>query len=303
VVQVVPARDWFAAVVRDWFAAMGFCSSCWPCWPNRPNRSDVRVAPVPVVPAGQVKKFKGFKEHAYRLVFPFEDTFQGITPDLLTILPSGVIENSKKLEAEPERGLIAYTHAQFVEASVAQKVVEVDTESVWKAKAYSETPFVKMSGGKYSLVQTWPTRFNDKFKQDFHPTETTTDNVHFEPAAVEAFRTCMETLFGAGATNKAKIQYCHKVTLNNFACYVGLTEALKDHLQKNQAEMTEVGIKEWMEDGFVSFGEDGKKKPVEKPFKMEKNTQYVIYKKVGWETMGCCKTLEQFVKESEFLAD
>jgi len=34
---------------------------------------------------------------------------------------------------------------------------------------------------------------------------------------------------------------------------------------------------------------------------MEKNTQYVIYKKAGWETMGCCKPLEQFEKECEFL--
>jgi len=250
----------------------------------------------------KVKKYTGFKEHAYRLLFPFEDKFPDMAPDLLTILPSGVIENFKKLEAEKERGLIAYTHAQFVKAGVAQKVVD-NPESSWSAKAYSETPFVRMSGGKYSLVQTWPTRFNAKFKEDFDCKEATTDTKHFEPGAVQAFKTCMETMFGAGATNKSPIQYCHKVTTNNFPCYVGLTENLKDRMRKNPAEMEEVGIKELTEDGFLSTGQDGKNNPVEKPFKMEKNTQYVIYKKVGWETMGCCKPLEQFERECEFLGE
>jgi len=247
----------------------------------------------------KVKKYAGFKEHAYRLLFPFEDKFPGMTPDLLTILPSGVIENSKTLEAEKERGLIAYTHAQFVEPSVAQKIVD-NPESSWNTKAYSETPFVTTSGG---LVQTWPTRFNAKFKEEFERTEATTDTTHFEPGAVQAFKTCMETLFGAGATNKTPIQYCHKVTTNNFPCYVGLTENLKDHLQKNPAEMAEVGIKELTADGFISTGRDGKNNLVEKPFKMEKNTQYVIYKKNGWTIMGCCKTLQQFNKECEFLGE
>jgi len=247
-----------------------------------------------------VKKYKGFKEHAYRLVFPFEDKFPDLAPDLLTILPSGVIENSKKLESEAERGLITYPFSQFVDITVAQRIVDTD-DSPWNTKAYSETPFVTKSGDKYSLVQTWPTRFNAKFKEDFECKEDNTDPKHFEPGAVQAFKNCVESMFGTGATDKSRIQHCHKVTVNNFSCYVGKTEALKDYLQKNQTEMTEVGIKELTAEGFLSFGKDGKDKPLEKPFKMEKKTEYVVYKKVGWETMGCCKTLDQFLKECEFL--
>jgi len=249
-----------------------------------------------------VKKYKGFREHAYRLVFPYEDKFPDLEPELLTILPSGVIENSKKLAAEKERGLITYPYAQFVEAIVAQTVVH-NADSSWNTNAYSETPFVTESGGKFSLVQTWPTKFNAKFKEDFECNETNTDTSHFEPGAVQAFKTCIDTLFGEDATDKSRIQHCHKVTLNNFPCYVGLTESLKDYLKKNPAEMTEVGIKELTPEGFISTGKDGKDNPVEKPFKMESNTKHVIYKKVGWETMGCCKPLEQFLKECEFQAE
>jgi len=50
----------------------------------------------------------------------------------------------------------------------------------------------------------------------------------------------------------------------------------------------------------MATGEDGKGNKIEKPSKMEANT--VIYQKVGWETMGCCKTKEQFDKEAEFFA-
>jgi len=180
-----------------------------------------------------------------------------------------VIENSKTLDAGKERGLIAYPFAQFVEASVAHKTVE-NAGSSWKSKAYSETPFVTQSRGKYSLVQTWPTKFNAKFKEDFECKEANTDTKHFEPGAVQAFKTCVEILFGQGATDNSRIQHCHKVTVNNFPCYVGLTESLKDHLKKNPAEMMQVGIKELTLDGFVSTEKDGRDNPAEKPFKFEK---------------------------------
>ena len=65
--------------------------------------------------------------------------------------------------------------------------------------------------------------------------------------------------------------------------------------------MTGVGIKSMTETGFVATGEDGKGNKVEKSFTMDPKTKYVIYKKVGWETMGCCKTKAQFDKECEFL--
>jgi len=251
----------------------------------------------------KVTKYTGFKEHAYRLLFPYEDNFQTEVPHLLTILPSGLIENDKKLVAEKEKGLIAYTYAQVVEANVAKKVIETDKpDSAWKDKPYNDTPFVNKSGDKYMLVQTWPTKINDKFKQDFEMTDHNPNLKHFENAAVNEFKSCIETLFGKDATQKVGIKYCHKVTENKFPCYLGKTEALLEYLKDDVAAMKEVGIKEVMSDGlgFVAIGEDGKGKPVEKPFTMEPNTKYVIYKKVGWETMGCCKTKQQFDKEAEF---
>lgn len=248
----------------------------------------------------QVEKYEGFREHAYRLLFAYENRFPNMAPDLLTILPSGVIETIKKLDTGSERGLITYTYPQYIEASVAQQIVD-NVDSSWKGTPYSQTPFVTQAGGKYRLVQTWPMKFNDKFRQDFVCLYTNPDPKHFDPAAVEAFKACIETMFGADATNKTPIQFCHKVTENNFQCYVGLTESLIHYLKENKQEMMEAGIKEMTSDGFVATGEDGKGNKFEKPFKMERKTKYVIYKKFGWETMGCCKTLEQFTKECEFL--
>jgi len=271
------------------FCAMGACFGC--------RNSDHSAKKHELV--GTVKKYRGYREHAYRLLFPYEKKFPEKAPDLLTILPTGVIETTKNLEAENERGLLAYPYPQCVEASVAQKVVHT-ADSQWKDKQYAETPFIDESGGKYRLVQTWPTKFNDKFKQEFKCNETNADPKLFEPAAVEAFEACIESLFGTDATHKCRIQFCHKVTENNFPCYVGLTESLIMYLKQNRQEMRDVGIKKMTSDGFVAKQIDGKGKKGEKTFKMESNTQYVIYKKVGWTTMGCCKPLEQFLKESEF---
>lgn len=65
--------------------------------------------------------------------------------------------------------------------------------------------------------------------------------------------------------------------------------------------MSEISIKEMNDNGFVACGEDGKRNKIEKPFTMTANTAYVVYKKMGWETMGCCKTKDQFDRECEFI--
>jgi len=251
----------------------------------------------------EVRKYNGFKEYANRLLFPYGDNFQTKAPSLLTILPSGVIENDKKLSAEKERGLIAYTYAQCVDEIVAGTVVD-KAESTWRGKPYCDTRFVKKSGMKHTLVQTWPTKINDKFKKEFKITDTNPDIKQFESAAVNEFKACIDELFGKDAVKKVGIKYCYKVTENKFPCYLGKAEALIEYLQDTKAAMQEVGIKDLTSDGFgfVASGEDGKGNKIEKPFKMEATTKYVIYKKVGWETMGCCKTKEQFDKEAEFFA-
>jgi len=64
--------------------------------------------------AAAVRVYQGFTEHTYRLVFPFEDKFGPDTPQLLTIVPSGVVENSKVLEPQKEKGLIAFAYTQSI---------------------------------------------------------------------------------------------------------------------------------------------------------------------------------------------
>merc|ERR1712008_519847 len=124
----------------------------------------------------------------------------------------------------------------------------------------------------------------------------------FEEAAVEAFKECMELLFGEGATSQVKIQYCTKETINASPCYVGTAEKLQDYMLKNKDAMKEVGIREFVSDTcFISEGADGNGVPIEKPFEMKTDTKYVIYKKTGWESMGCCKPWEQFANEAEFI--
>jgi len=251
-----------------------------------------------------VIKYGGFKEHAYRLLFPYEDKFPNASPYLLTILPNLVIENTKCLIPEQERGLIAYTFGQQIDENkykLKGKVVESDQDSPWKGKEYTQTPFIKKVGNQYSLVQTWPTTINEKFKQEFAMTETNPDPKKFESSAVADYKECMQALFGPDATKKVPIQYCHKTTNNTNPCYCGMTEDLLLYLKNNKEAMSNLGIKEMTKNGFLATGQDGKGNKVEKPFDLNPNTEYVIYKKIGWETMGCCKTKEQFDKECEFL--
>merc|ERR550525_716071 len=156
-------------------------------------------------------------------------------------------------------------------------------------QAYTETPFVKtFPGGKqYGLVQTWPTKFNDKFKQDFTLTDTNPDMKHFEASAVNDYKACMQTLFGPDCLEKVPIKYAHKVQKNDSPIYFGKTEDLQKFFRLNTDAMKQCSIKEMTETGFISTGEDGKGTKLEKPFSMEPNKEYVVYKKKGWESMGC----------------
>ena len=75
------------------------------------------------VPTG-VRKFAGFHEHTYRLVFPYEDHFPEKAPHLYTILPSGTVENDKVLEPAPEKGLIAYAFPQLIAGAKQAPLVD-----------------------------------------------------------------------------------------------------------------------------------------------------------------------------------
>jgi len=126
------------------------------------------------------------------------------------------------------------------------------------------------------------------------------DTAKFSGSAVADWKQCMNDLFGSGATEKVPVKYCKKTTQNQHPCYLGMTEELLAYLKDNTEAMNAVGIKEMTSNGFLATGEDGKGNKIEKPFTMDPKTKYVIYKKVGWESMGCCKIYSQFIKECKF---
>jgi len=246
-----------------------------------------------------VRKHEKYKEHCYRMVFPYEDNFD-VETEMLTILPTGVIENTKIIAPEPEQGLLAFPWAQEVSTDVAQKICDKE-ESKWKGKKLAETPFVKKSGNRYCVVQIWPTKFNQEFKTSFAMTDHAPDLKRFDSGGVVDLRDCIKELFGEEAFKKVKIKYCHKERIYESPCYCGTTENLLEYFKRNPDAMEAVNIKNLEENGFVANGKDGRDHPIEKPFTMEPTTEYVIYKKFGWEEMGCCKLKAHFDKESEFL--
>jgi len=221
----------------------------------------------------------GFTEHAYRLVFDFEDRYG--PAHLTTLLPCGTVENEKDLKAEKGKGLIAYAFPQTMTAEVAQK--------------HKGLPFVwKRTDGSFAVVQTWPTNYNEKFIADFNPTTTNPDPVKFKPQAVDEFKQATVNLFGHEAT-RHEILYCHKVTENTKPVYFGTSELLLKLLHEEADIRKSLDITEMTSDGgFVARSVDGKGKEGSKSFKFSPGKQYALYTKQGWETMACITPLDQF---------
>jgi len=109
--------------------------------------------------------YPGFTEHAYRLVFPFEDHFAPDAPQLLTVTPSGVVETKKMLKPKKGAGLIAYTYPQSISDELAEAPVthQVDGSSMnGSGCALRDTAFVwRRKDGTNALIQTCPTALND----------------------------------------------------------------------------------------------------------------------------------------------
>ena len=248
-----------------------------------------------------VSAYEAFTEHTYRLVFPHEDHFAKTPePPLLTILESGVIESVKILRCQKGKGLIAYGFRQSLDDKTAHTKVEAD--SPLKGAEYCETPFVsKREDGTFCLVQTWPVSYNEKFKTDFKIFSSNPDPKKFDPQAVTEFKECMQRLFGEDAS-RLPVLFCHKSLVNVGPIFLGKAENLIELLERYPEKMQELAIKEVSSKSlsFVSDGIDGEGKRFEKTFTMAALDDYVMYKKVGWETLGCVKPKEQFLRESEF---
>ena len=237
---------------------------------------------------GEPKIYGGFVEHAYRLVFPFEQHFAQ-SPQLLTILPSGVVENRKVLEPKAEKGLIAYTYPQTIASEVA-------------TAEFLETPFVwKRDDGSLALMQTWPTSYNAKFKADFEITTSNPDPQKYIPQAVEEFGKVCTELFGAPAAEPPQILYCHRAAANDLPVYVGTRATLIGFLRRNPSAVEQLNLAEVTDDGFVTNVVDGKGNKSTKDFAMAEGEEYALYTKLGWQTMACVTPIHQFMPDRELL--
>jgi len=254
--------------------------------------------------------YPGFTEHAYRLVFPFKDHFAPDIPQLLTIMPSGVVETNTMLEPQKEEALIAFTFPQSMSDQLAEPPVlfkpgvNVDDNAPVDSsgRILRDTPFVwRREDGTNALVQTWPTTVNEKFRKSFEISEgTNPDSNKFQPQAVAEFQEAMARLFGPAAANRP-ILFCHKKTENTSPAVVGTSEEVLAHLTENPGLMRKLAILSVDREGlsFVSDGTDGDGNKFEKHFTMTEGEQCVVYRKIGWDTMGCTKPLQQFLRDAE----
>jgi len=250
-----------------------------------------------------VRVYRGFTEHTYRLVFPFEDKFAPDAPLLLTIVPSGVVENREKLEPKAEKGLMAFTYLQSISDKVAELPLEQHPGGDGSIKTLRDTAFVwRRVDGSNALVQTWATNINDKFRQDFEISEgVNPDPAKFSPESMTDFKEAMVRLFGPAARN-CPIWCCHKRLHSTSPAVVGLAEEVLAHLQENPDLMREVSIASIDSDclGFVADGTNSKGETFEKHFRLTPGEQCVVYRKTGWDTMGAIKPLHQFLLDAEF---
>jgi len=234
-----------------------------------------------------VKLFPGFTEHTYRMVFRYEETFAPKAPTLQTILPSGIVENSKVLEPKAQKGLAAFAYPQSMDVETARR--------------FCETPFVwQREDGTYCLIQTWPITINDKFKGDFEMSAgTNPDPAKFHPQAAADFKESMSKLFGE-AVNGDQIIFCHKRTVSKSPVLVGKSEDLMRGLREHPQLMHDLAIARVETDlCFVAAGTTGNGESFEKEFHLAPGVETVVYRKSGWETMGCSKPYEQFEREAE----
>jgi len=199
--------------------------------------------------------YDGFVEHAYRLVFPYEEHFAPHEPHLFTLLPSGVVEK-KDLSPKAEKGLIAYPYPQTIESEKVPEQVR-------------GTPFVwERADGTLGLMQTWPTSYNAKFKSDFEIATSNPDPSKFDERGAADFKQTCSALFGERATERTPILYCHRASSNGRRVYVGDAATLLHYLRVRPEVAKELSIESLTSDGFVANVVDGKGKTSTKAFMM-----------------------------------
>lgn len=264
----------------DWNEAQEFLSSGVP----GPQEGPLGVRPL---------VYRGFVEHAYRLMFPYEDHYHHKAPQLYTILPSGVVENSKRLDPKKEKGIICYALSQSMPETNAQMLLHEQEEVA--------APFVwKRDDDTFALVQTWSSDYNAQFLREFRVSETNPDEAKFSTLAAQEFQHTVQHLFGE-ETAQPRILYCHRQSTNDKKVYVGTSKVLFAFLHANPAVVKEMSILAIFKAGIVVGTVDGRGRHGLKDFGMATDEKYALYTKLGWVTMACLTPLSQFMRERELL--
>jgi len=257
-----------------------------------------------------IRKYPGFTEHTYRIVFPFEERFAPLAPNLLTILPSGTVENNKVLEPKKDKGLITFAYPQTISDEAAELPVpqsqdgsgDSSVDNDGKGRKVFDTEFVwRRQDGTNALVQTWATNINQQFRKDFEISEgVNEDATRFLPQAAVEFQQAMVQLFGHAA-NSCPLWFCHKQLTNASPAVVGLSEDVLAYVNQHPELMRELSIARIDLDSlsFVADVTNGKGEKFEKHFKMASGEESVLYRKMGWDTMGCTKPLHQFLVDAQ----
>jgi len=257
-----------------------------------------------------VRVHPGFTEHTYRMVFPFEEHFAPHTPHLLTIQPSGTVENDKVLEPKKEKGLITFSYPQNISDEAAALPVPLHQDGNTdgssaidgKGRNLCDTAFVWRRGdGTNALVQTWSTNLNETFRKDFEISEgTNPDSTKFLPQAVSEFQEAMARLFGPAADG-CPLWFCHKQLVSASPAVVGFSEDVLAYVSERPELMRELSIASIDIEGlgFVADGTNGNGEKFEKHFRVTPGEECVLYRKTGWSTMGCSKPLRQFICDAK----
>jgi len=220
------------------------------------------------------------------------------------------LKTKKKLEPKEEKGLITFAYPQNISHEAAELPLpqpqdgNVDSSCAMdgKGRKLRETPFVwRREDGTNALVQTWPTNINEKFCKDFEISEgVNPDSTKFLPQAVSEFKEAMVKLFGLAASS-CPVWFCHKQLTSASPAVVGFSEHVLAHVSEHPELIRELSIASIDTEGlgFVADGSNGKGEKFEKHFRLTPGEECVLYRKTGWDTMGCTKPLHQFLSDAE----
>jgi len=221
------------------------------------------------------------------------------------------VETNAILRPQKEEALIAFAYAQSISDELADSGVSYKADESMEDSLPNnnssphilrETAFVwSREDGTNALVQTWPTNLNEQFRKTFTISEGTNPAPEkFQPQAVSEFQEAMVRLFGPAAA-RCPVLFCHKKTVNTSPAVVGSSEEVLAHIKEHPTLMQELAILSIDSDGpgFTADGISGDGAKFEKHFTLTPAEQYVVYRKAGWDTMGCAKPLHQFIRDAD----